>query len=474
MSRTPIAAALCALLVGCAAVGPDYLAPEPAQLGVPVSWHAVAATAPSAADLSRWWTRLNDPVLAALIEQALADSPNVRTAQARLREARARRDFASANRFPTVTAGFTGSRATTSERTGFGATRSLFDASFDASWEPDVFGGTRRALQAAAADLAATQADFHGTQVSLAAEVALNYVELRSFQARVAIAAANLATQVETLQLTQWRAQAGLTSVLDVEQAATVVEQTRAQIPVLQTSLAEAENRLAILLGRAPGALAAVLTAPRPVPRVPDGVAIGIPADTLRQRPDLRAAERRLAAETARIGQQTALRYPGFALSGSLGVEALTLGGLTAGGAAFSQLAASVAATVFDAGRIRQLIEIQSAVQEQALRAYESAVLTALEDVENALVSLAYAQQRWLALDKAAGSARNAAELARQRYAAGITDFQTVLDTQRTLLTAEDALESTEAQRTSSLIQLYKAVGGGWTPETGAPQADAR
>jgi len=472
MNRMPTAAALFALLAGCAAVGPDYHAPTPAQLGVPATWHA--ATATSAADLSVWWTHLDDPLLADLIEQALADSPDIRSAQARLRAARARRNLASANRFPTVTAGLTGSRATTSERTGFGVTRSLFDASFDASWEPDVFGGTRRALEAATADLAATQADFHGTQVSLAAEVALNYVELRSSQARVAIAAANLATQAETLQLTQWRAQAGLTSVLDVEQAATIVEQTRAQIPVLQTSLAEAENRLAILLGRAPGALAPVLGTPRAVPRVPDGVAIGIPADTLRQRPDLRAAERRLAAETARIGQQTALRYPGFALSGALGVEALTLSTLTAGGAAFSQLVASVATTVFDAGRIRQQIEIQGAVQEQALRAYEATVLTALEDVENALVSLAYAQQRWMALDKAVGSARNAAELARQRYTTGITDFQTVLDTQRSLLAAEDALESTEAQRTSSLIQLYKAMGGGWVANAGAAQADAR
>jgi len=474
MSMQKIIAVAFILLAGCALVGPDYRAPMPEELGVPTTWHTPTATALSGADLSAWWTRLNDPVLASLIAHALTDSPNVRSAQARLREARARRNLASANRFPTVTAGVLATRVTTSERAGRGTTQSLYDASFDASWEPDVFGGTRRALEAATADLAASQADFRATQVSLAAEVALNYVEVRSFQARVAIAAANLASQEETLQLTQWRAQAGLTSVLDVEQATTTVEQTRAQIPTLEISLAEAENRLAILLGQAPGALADLLVTPRGVPRISGDIAIGIPADTLRQRPDLRAAERRLAAETARIGQQTALRYPSFALSGSLGVEALTFGALTASGAAFSQLVASVAATVFDAGRIRQQIEIQGALQEQALRSYESAVLTALEEVENALVSLARTRQRSLALDKAVRSARNAAELARHRYAAGITDFQTVLDTQRTVLNAEDSLESTAAEHISSVIQLYKALGGGWTTTADAPQADAR
>ena len=454
------------LLVSCAAVGPDYRAPTAEELRVPAAWNAQnagAGTNPSSAALAVWWQQLKDPLLSNLIEQALHDSPNMRIAQARLREARARRNLASSNRFPTVIASASGSRAWSSRETGSGAARSLYDAAFDARWEPDVFGGVRRGLEAAEADLAASAADLRATQVSLAAEIALNYVELRSFQARLDIARANLATQAETLQLTEWRAQAGLTSVLDVEQARTNLETTRAQIPVLENSLAETQNRLAILLGTAPGTLNESLGTPGSIPAVPRQLEIGIPADTLRQRPDLRAAERRLAAETARIGQQTAARYPGFFLDGSIGLEALTIGALTSGTAATRQIAAGIAATVFDAGRIREQIAIQTAIQEQALRNYESAVLTALEDVENALVALATSEQRGAALASAVTSARNAAQLARQRYAAGITDFQTVLDTERTALATEDNLKSNEAEHTSALIQLYKALGGGWS-----------
>lgn len=461
-------------LAGCVAVGPDYSAPAPQALRMPQTWRNPHEASASAADLAQWWTAFDDADLAALVSEALRDGPDLRAARARLREARARRSFASANRFPTVTAGASATRASASQRAGSGATSSLYDAGFDASWEPDVFGGRQRALEAASADLAATQASFHATQVSLAAEVALNYVELRSFESRVAIAAANLASQAETLQLTRWRAQAGLTTVLDVEQANTTVEQTRAQIPALRISLAQAQHRLAILLGRAPGELADLVSPQRGVPHVPAAIAVGIPADTLRQRPDLRAAERRLAAETARVGQQEALRYPSFALSGSLGTQALTLGALGASGAGFGQFVASAAATLFDAGRLRQLAEIQGAVQEQALRAYEAAVLTALEEVENALVAMARTDERRTALGAAAASARVAAQLARQRYAAGITDFQTVLNTERALLTAEDGLATTEAEHASAAIQLYKALGGGWTPQRSPEHAEAR
>ncbi|HSQ04230.1 MAG TPA: efflux transporter outer membrane subunit, partial [Burkholderiales bacterium] len=407
MRKNLFTALLPLLLVSCTAVGPNYRAPTTEELHVPARWNAQTAKSgatSSSADLAAWWRQLEDPLLSAFIEQALRDSPNVRLAQARLREARARRDLASANRFPTVIASASGSRTRSSRETGSGGTHSLYDAGFDASWEPDVFGGVRRGLEAAEGDLAASQSDLHATQVSLAAEIALNYVEVRSFQARIGIAQANLATQSETLQLTQWRAEAGLTSVLDVEQARTNVEQTRAQIPTLESSLAEAQHRLAILLGMAPGALTPSLKPPGSIPAVPLQLDIGIPADTLRQRPDLRAAERRLAAETARIGQQTAARYPNFSLNGSLGVQALTVGALTSGAAITHQIAAGIAATVVDAGRIRQQIEIQSAIQEQALRSYESAVLTALEDVENALVALATTTQRGTALASAVAS----------------------------------------------------------------------
>jgi NodT family efflux transporter outer membrane factor (OMF) lipoprotein len=459
------ASLLLAGLAGCAAVGPDYR--EPA-LTLPATWHrsvssGEAASAESAGNLSRWWQRLDDPTLSALIDRALASSTDLRTAQAKLREARARRALASANLFPTLSASASGSRAKSSAEAGSGAISELYRAGFDAAWEPDVFGGNRRGVEAAQADLESSAARMYATQVSVAAEVALNYVEVRAFQARLAIARSNLASQSETLQLTDWRAQAGLVSSLDVEQSRANREQTRAQIPSLETSLAEAEHRLAILLGQAPGAVHDQLAAPAPIPVVPDRVAVGIPADTLHQRPDVRAAERQLAAETARVGQAVAARYPSFNLSGSIGLEALTLGALGSSDAIARSLLASVAATIFDGGRLRQKVEIQSAVQEQALVAYEAAVLSALEEVENALVALANSRQREAALRSAAEAARNAALLARQRYESGLIDFQTVLDTERTVLTIEDSQASSQAEGATALVQLYKALGGGWS-----------
>jgi len=451
---------------GCATVGPTYRKPD---ISVPAAWNGVRAsdnttTAEKTGDLSGWWGQLGDPTLTALVEQALAGSTELRVAQAKLREARARRNLADSNYFPTVTASASANRAKSSAETGPGGTNTLYQAGFDASWEPDIFGGTRRGAEAAQADLESSEANFHNTQVSLAAEVALNYVDVRTLQARLAIARNNVSSQSETLQFTEWREQAGLVTSLDVEQSRANLEQTRAQIPTLSTTLAEAEHRLAILLGRAPGAVHELLVAPAPVPAAPEGIAIGIPANTLRNRPDVQAAERKLAAETARVGQAMAARYPGFTLSGSIGLEALTLGALGTSGAVTRSLLANVAGVIFDGGRLRSQVEIQSAIQEQALIEYEATVLTALEDVENALVSLNENRRRQTALRDATEAARNAALLARLRYTGGLIDFQTVLDTERTVLTVEDSLATAEAEGASALIRLYKALGGGWSP----------
>jgi NodT family efflux transporter outer membrane factor (OMF) lipoprotein len=459
------------MLAACASVGPNYEVPDAHALGVPAHWSAASANPAQPEDLAQWWRKLDDPTLDALIERALADNRDVAVARARLREARSRRDLANADRFPALGASVSGARSRSSEQLGGGDTRSLFQAGFDARWEPDLFGGQRRAVEAAEADLAASRDDLDAVRVSLAAEVARNYVDVRSLQARLAIARANLESQSETLQLTEWRAQAGLTTSLDVEQSRTAVEQIRARIPALETALADARHRLAILAGVAPGAFDELLAAPAPLPGVPAGIAVGIPADTLRQRPDLRAAERRVAAETARIGVQAAAGYPSLQLSGTLGLESLTLAGLTQGGALATQIAAQLAQTIFDAGRVRDQVEIQSAVQERALHTYEGAVLTALEDVENALVAFDNAERQRVALANAVSAARNAALYARQRYAAGITDFQTVLDTQRTVLVVEESLAIAESDRVAALIQLYKALGGGWTPAMSAGAA---
>lgn len=454
---------LAALAVAGCAVGPDYRAPE---LAVPAEWSGAGpgTRIGTPVDLSRWWRLIDDPLMAELIAEALAASPDMQSARARLREARARRDFAAAERFPELDASASAARIDGSGESGSGTLFNRYGVGLDASWEADIFGGRRRALEAAQADLEASQAELYGTQVSLAAEVALNYVDLRSAQARLATARSNLASQSETLQLTAWRAQAGLASSLNVEQARANNEQTRAALPLLETSIAQSAHRLAILLGKPPAALQERLAPIAPIPAAPDTLVVGIPADTLRQRPDVRAAERVLAAATARVGVAEAARYPNLSFTGSIGLEALQVGRLFDGNAGLSSLAAAIVAPLFDAGRRRQQVEIQDAVREQAQVTYEQTVLLALEEVENALVGLANARARRDALEAAAQAARNAALLARLRYSTGIIDFQVVLDTERSVLVIDDALAAAQAEVAASLVRLYKALGGGWTP----------
>ncbi|MGE4441898.1 MAG: efflux transporter outer membrane subunit [Desulfomicrobium sp.] len=466
-SGTWIAVVLVAVgLAGCASVGPDYAPPTP---DAPAAWSALEHGGPAqggrTGDISRWWRALNDPLLTALVDEALLANHDVRDAQARLRAARARRAVALAGFFPGLDASGSGSRAMSSREAGTGLTRENYNVGLDASWELDVFGGARRDFEAAGADLQASEASVNAAQVSLAAEVALSYVEMRSLRQRLHIAQANLASQSETLQLTRWRALAGLADSQDVAQALSSREQTRAQIPALETTLAETQHSLDILLGMTPGSLRNRLDAGEGLPQPSENIAVGIPADVLRQRPDVRAAERLLAAETARVGVAEAARYPSFTLSGSVGLEALTLGALGNSGAETWSLIGGITAPIFQAGRLRAQVEVQDAAREQALVAYEQTILEALRDVENALVSLARSGQRAEALKIAAGAARNAADMARQRYASGLVDFQPVLDAERNALSTEDSLASASADRVLALIRLYKALGGGWSPQ---------
>lgn len=472
--RAPVWAGIALLaLSGCAAVGPDYAPPD---ARAPAQWSAelragVSASQSDPQALARWWTVLDDPLLASLVERSLQGNLDLRQAQARVREARARRGIATADRFPTITSGGAATRTRGSEETGPGFTSELYSAGFDASWELDIFGGKRRATQAAQAELEASVEDARDVLVTLLAEVALNYVEVRSFQTRLSLAEENLRSQSETYDITRWRRQAGLTTQLDVERARFNLEQTRAQIPVLQTGLAQARNRLAVLLGQPPGVLAAELTEPQAIPSARVELAIGVPADVLRRRPDVRRAERQLAAQTAQVGVASAARYPTFTLLGSIGLEALTPGRLLTSTAATSLVGGTVDWTLFDAGRIRQNIQVQTALQEQALIGYEAAVLGALQEVEDVLVAYAEEQSRRAALRQAVDSAKIAAELANQQYAAGLIDFQSVLDAQRSLLSLQDQLATSEGEVTSNLIRLYKALGGGWASlGPGTPQ----
>jgi len=459
---------LAAAALAACAPGPTYVAPAPEQVKVPPAWHADLPVYSKNGDLSAWWRQLGDPLLSALVEEAQSSSPTIELARARLRESRAQRLVTAADLYPTAGVSAGASRS----RTGGQGAMPSYQAGFDASWEPDVFGAKRRATEAAAAELESTVASLHDAQVSLAAELAREYVAVRSLQARIAIARENLQLQGETREIAGWRYQAGLVSSLDFEQARAAEAQTRAQVPTLESSLAAARNRIAVLLGSAPGSLDERLSAPAAIPPVPASVIVGIPADVLRQRPDVRAAERTLAAKTARLGAAVAARYPTISLSGSLGVNAVTLAALTGGAAVVRSLAATIAQAIFGGGRIRQQIRVQTAVQEEALATYQSTVLTALEDVENALVSLRRNRERYAELRTADEAARSAAELARQRYAAGLVDYTSVVSTQQTQITVSDSLKSCEADITTALVQLYKALGGGWTTEDPAIPAE--
>ncbi|MDH3359925.1 MAG: efflux transporter outer membrane subunit, partial [Desulfobulbaceae bacterium] len=380
-------AILCVLLImllsGCVAVGPDYQHPATTA---PAAWHNEAtANSPASEELAQWWTTLNDPQLDNLIELAMAGNTDLRQARARVREARARRGVSRAAHLPSLDASGSASSSKSNKETGSGTSRELYSAGFDASWELDLFGGNRRAEEAVQADLDASTEDFHDVQVTLLAEVARNYIEVRSYQARIDITTKNIASREETTALIRQRQEAGIASQLTVEQAVTSLEQARAQLPALESGLDQAANRLAVLLGRPPGDLAAELAAPAPIPTVPERLAIGIPADVLRQRPDVRRAERQLAAQTARVGVATAALYPKFSLTGSIGLDAYTPSRLFNSDAASSSARAGLSWPVFHFGAIRQNIEVRNAIQEQALINYEGVILAALEEVENSL-----------------------------------------------------------------------------------------
>ena len=458
-----VAALLAVALGGCAAVGPDYSEP---QLAVPAGWSAGTGTdAMDAVLLARWWHGFGDPVLDRLVADALAANLDLAQARARLREARARRGVAGAALAPSVDASLSGSRSRSSGQSGSGSTRELYSAGFDASWELDVFGGLRRSVEAAQADLEASVESLSDTRVSLAAEVALNYIDLRTAEQRLAIAEESIASRGENHQIIRWRQQAGLVSELDLAQATTDLESTRAVLPPLRTAVTEAKNRLAVLLGRNPGELESLVHADRPIPLAAAEIVAAIPADPLRQRPDVRAAERRLAAQTARLGEAEAARYPSLRLSGSLGLEALELDALADRDANTHSLFGGITAPVFNAGRIAANIEIQDALVEQARLAYRAAVLAALEEVENALTAVANTDARRAKLAEAAAAARTTLAIAEYRYASGLADFLSVLDAQRTQLSLDEQLAGSTGELARAQIRLYKALGGGWSTE---------
>jgi multidrug efflux system outer membrane protein len=468
-----------AALSACATWAPVPEAATQAPFEVPAEWANKAnkatqqADAAAPASLAQWWRRFEDPLLVSLIEETLRANTSVRTARAALAQARALADVQQAGLLPALNANASAQRS----RAGDAGSSNVFKTGFDASWEPDVFGGRRSAVNATQADALASAASLGDVQTSIAAEVALDYLQLRGAQARMALAQASLASFDETLQLTQWRAQAGLTTELDVEQARTAAAQTRASLPALQTTAAQLEHALDVLAWRAPGtsqqrlSAAAAPTAGLLTP--PEGLAISFPADTVRQRADVRAAQARVVAATARVQQAQAARLPSFGISGSLGLSALSLGSLANSSAIVGALLGSVSAPLFDGGAARATVLAQQAALAQTRSAYDAALLQALQDVEDGLVALRNDRARQAQLRVAAQSAANAATLARQRYASGLIDFQTVLETQRSALSTQDALATVATDLNTDHVRLYKALGGGWEADSTASPAAA-
>jgi NodT family efflux transporter outer membrane factor (OMF) lipoprotein len=454
------------LLTGCIKVGPDYVRPE---INLAGSWrnsgNRFADNATALQLLSSWWTIFQDDKLTALIGQAIAGNLDIKKAQARLREARAKQLVVQADLFPSLNATGSAKRNKSWSDQTAGTTAGIQDSAsaiLDASWELDIFGGTRRSVEAASANAQAVREDLRDVLVSLIAEVASNYLSLRTTQSRIETTQSSINTQNETYQLVLWGHEAGLVDGLAVQQAKYNLESTRAQLPTLRTQLEQYLNRIAVLLGEQPEKVSRQLLQGTGIPSAPAEVAAGVPAGVLRQRPDVRRAERELAAQSARIGVATAELYPSFTLNGSIGVETLSTNHQGSSKTWNLIGGPQVSWAVFTAGAICQNIEIQKALYGQAKSDYESTILTALEDVENALTAFAQEQVRCRSLQEGTLAARSAVDLSRAKYRAGLTDFYDVLDAERSLYSLQDQLVQSSGAVSINLVSLYKALGGGW------------
>lgn len=454
-SKLILSLSLASLVAGCAA-GPDYRPAPPAELGVPQSYIQGSGAPLSPETMANWWTQLGDPALDALVERATAANLDLAQATARLRQAREALVQARAGLLPTLDASAGAGRNFSSP----GTDRSSFSLGGDAAWEIDIFGGIGRSIEAARADAEGAGYDLANVRVAIVAEVATNYIQARLSQEQLRIARETLTNDSENLDIAGWRVQAGLVSSLDQEQARAQRARTAASIPSIEVQYRGALNRIAVLTGEAPGAATAALEASAPIPSAPDTIATGIPADTLRQRPDVRAAERTLAAATARIGVAEADLLPSLRITGNIGTSAFSLGGLfdTITGGLF----ANIAQSIFDGGRRRSAVRSQQAAADAAFASYKQTVLTSLEDVENGVNALGSADTRMGEFTTALDAANNSAILARSQYRAGLTDFQTLLQTEQSLLSARNSLASSRADKAQAVVQLYRALGGGW------------
>jgi outer membrane protein, multidrug efflux system len=476
-TRILIHALLVLLLAGCT-VGPDY---HPASVKVPAQWGEPLSggTTNREEQAGAWWKSFHDPELDSLIARAVQTNLDLRIAEARVRQARAQADFARAEYWPRVNASGAYARQKQSENQpiigslplppGVPFENNVYQAGFDAAWEIDIFGGKRRAVQAASAELAAVEYGRGDVLVTLLSEVARNYVQTRGAQRQLANLQDQIKAQEETVSITRSRVDYGVATELDLQRALALLATIKSQVPAIETALQASIHRLGVLLALTPDALREELSATAPIPAPPPEVPVGLPSDLLLRRPDVRRAERQLASETARIGQVKADLFPKFFLTGSAGLTSVSTSDFFSPGSRMWSIGPSVQWRVFDAGRVRANIRAQTAVQDQAVLAYEQIVLSSLEEVENALVAYAKEQEHRRLLEQAVTANQKAVDLANRLYTTGLGNYLNLLDAQRALYLSLDEWVRSERAVSSNLIALYKALGGGWDAPMAAP-----
>ena len=455
------------IVVPACQVGPDYTGPPTGEVDVPLTFGEAGdpAFVANVTDMRTWWTVFDDPILNELVDTAARDNQDLRIALSRVNEARVRVDIAGAARTPQVS--FGGGAAATNDATTGMSTRVRSNAGLSASWELDVFGKIARTVESAEAQYQATEEDRRDVQVSLFAEVARAYLSARSLQAQLEAAQNNIESQRTVLHLTEVRLRDGLSSGLDASQARQVLASSEAAIPPLRIALAREINTIALLLGTHPQGMHAKVRDPGPIPTPPATVAVGVPANLLRQRPDIRAAERRLAAQSAQVGIATADLYPSFAIEGNLGFAATGSDNLLDAASRSFALGPSLRWSIFDGGRVRNQIKVEDFKLEQAVLVYERTVLEALEEVESAMTAFIEQRIRVDAIERASSAARETLNFALKLYKDDLAGFQDVLDAQRQLFSAESEAAEARGLAAQNLVALYRALGGGWEQPNG-------
>ncbi|MFI3156697.1 MAG: efflux transporter outer membrane subunit [Methylococcaceae bacterium] len=478
MIRHSLALFAILLLPGCSAVGPDYERPA---IPVPQQWsETTAGINPHPVQPDKWWKSFNDPLLDKLIGEAIASNPDLKLALERVKDARVLRSATIAAGLPSLDAKSNAGRrfnntsspasqagGTSSVGGGFGIGNqfiNIFQLGFDAQWELDFFGGVRRAVEAADATIDVEVENSRDVLVTLLGEVARNYIELRANQSLAAITRENLHAQQESQELLQIRQQTGLASMLEVAQAQAQTATAQAQLPNDETAVKQSIHALSVLLGKEPGALAVRLDRQGVIPAVAANVIANLPSELLQRRPDIRRAERQLAVANASVGVATAELYPKINLAAFIGLQNTTITDFTPLGKSWSA-ASSLTMPIFNWGKLNANIKSKKTQFEQALLTYQSTVLSAFKEVEDALIAYSKEQERRKALVKAVEANQLAVQLANERYQKGLTAFLDVLASQTALYQAQSLLAASESRLSGNLVALYKALGGGWQTE---------